>query len=426
MNLHAIEQVSDLLSEFVDRFAGPLGRCDRWHWCKLYLSGLLLDGDRKSIEPLARRVRGGNVQAMQQFVNQSPWDHRDLLAELRRFVALKLRLHGGVLILDDVSLPKKGKNSVGVAHQYCGALGKTSNCQSIVTWHLANAHFHIPLAAQLYVPRVWADDPLRMQAAGVPPENQEFSEKWRIALRLLDELGDDVRFECATFDADYGRNRLLLAELDARGVKFVGQTSCDETFWDGDVPVDESGRHKSGRGSPRSYPHVADRRRRPKSTKEWAEALFADSRNVRHVTLPLAKGGRATYVAKLVFETRRPQPLAIGAPRWLLIERLDDGAFKYYVSNYDERASPRKLLLMARERWKVEQGYQQLKEELGLDHFEGRSWRGLHHHIALTFMAYDFLQLMRRRRGKSATDDKLAEHEAGDQRARQAPAMSGL
>lgn len=138
MRIQELERVSNQLSDFVEGFVDSFGRSEQRHWCKHYLSGLILDGERKSIAPMAHRLEGGNEQAMQQFVNQSPWDHVDLMAQLRGFVMQRLKVDDGVLILDDVALPKKGKHSVGVAHQYCGALGKTANCQSIVSWQFAS------------------------------------------------------------------------------------------------------------------------------------------------------------------------------------------------------------------------------------------------------------------------------------------------
>lgn len=394
-----LEEVRQRLSDFVEEFVDSIGRAERRHWCKLYLAGLLLDGERKSILPIAERV-GGDVQSLRQFVNQSPWDHEELMRDLRQYVARALALTDGVLILDDVALPKKGIHSVGVAHQYCGALGKTANCQSIVSWQLSSGPIHVPLIARLYLPKAWTTDDKRMDEVGIPLQAREFLEKWRIALVLLDELLGEVPWRSVTFDAAYGTNRDFLHALDERGIHFSGQVACDVTFWDGDARLDTDTSHKSGRGRKRSYPHIADRRLRPKSAKQWGDLLFADTKNIRTVTLPLASGGKATYVAKRVYESVRRKHWVVGPERWLIIERLDDGSHKYYVASNPDLVSAKEALLEARERWKVEQGYQQLKEELGLDHYEGRSWRGLHHHIAMTFMAYDFLQTLRVDRAK--------------------------
>lgn len=395
MEVNELNKVQKQLSDFVGEFVHSLGRCERRHWCQFYLAGLLLDGERKSIEPICDRLDGGNVQALRQFVNQSPWDHTQLMSDLCFYMLNKNNLSAGTLVLDDFSLPKKGKHSVGVVHQYCGALGKTSNCQVVVSWQYVGKELHFPLSARLYLPKEWTTDVARMDEVHIPEEYRSFKEKWLIALDLLDSMKDMVPINALTFDAGYGVNRKFLAELDNRNFSFVGQITNDQTFWDGEVNVDFSPTHKSGRGGPRKYPHVSDQRLRPKSAKEWGAILFSENTNLLTADLPLQSGGKATFVAKRVYETKKSQSFAVGKQRWLIIERLSDNSYKYYVSNFDQDIAAETILLIARERWKVEQGYQQLKEELGLDHFEGRSWRGLHHHIALTFMAYDFLQLLR-------------------------------
>lgn len=404
MKLPELQLISDRLSNFVENFVSSFKKAEQRHWCKLYLSGLILDGERKSMQPMANRVDGADYQSIQQFVTDSPWDHFNLMAQLRQYTLPTLKAKNGILILDDVSLPKKGNHSVGVSHQYCGALGKIANCQTIVTWHYAAKNFHLPLIAQLYLPKNWTRDRPRMDGAGIPRNAQKFREKSDISLQLLDEVRNDVSFRTITFDAFYGRDRKFLESLDERNLHFSGQTVGQETFWDGEASIDQDLMHSSGNGRPRAYPHIADGRVKPKTAETWGKLLFSNSKNIRSVDLPLQSRHRATYVAKLVYETSRQKHRVVGPLRWLIIEKLDDGSFKYFVANQPENFSAEESLLDAHERWKVEQGYQQLKEELGLDHFEGRSWRGLHHHIALTFMAYDFLQLERLASKKNSTD----------------------
>src|SRR5277367_6615280 len=169
MTSKQVTGIRQQLQDYVEVFAADFGRSERRHWCGKYLEGLLREGERKSIEPLAARV-GRDDQALQQFVNQSPWDYQAVLFRLRQLMGGRVRGgEAGVLVLDDTSLPKKGSHSVGVARQYCGALGKIANCQSIVTWHWAASGLHWPLAAQLYLPAVWTEDAGRMTKAGVPP-----------------------------------------------------------------------------------------------------------------------------------------------------------------------------------------------------------------------------------------------------------------
>lgn len=200
MTARQIMVVRQQLQDYVEEFAEELGRSERRHWCGKYLEGLLREGERKSIEPLARRV-GGDDQALQQFVNQSPWDHDAVMFRLRALMRPRAT-KGGVLVLDDTSLPKQGRHSVGVARQYCGALGKIANCQSVVTWQWVGPRVHWPLAARLYLPAEWTEDPSRMARAGVPPDRQVFKEKWRIALDLFDEIKPQLpAYQALVFDA---------------------------------------------------------------------------------------------------------------------------------------------------------------------------------------------------------------------------------
>jgi SRSO17 transposase len=188
VKLADLKAVEKHLGTFVEEFAPELGRAERRYWCKLYLMGLLLDGERKSIEPLAQRVPGGNEQALQQFVNQSPWGHEPVQANLARRLVRSSARGKGVLVLDDTTLPKKGQASAGVARQYCGALGKVANCQAIVTWHYCGPRAHVPLLGEVYLPQSWTADPSKLDRAGVPEGKREFREKWKLARELLDRV----------------------------------------------------------------------------------------------------------------------------------------------------------------------------------------------------------------------------------------------
>lgn len=393
MTARQVTKIREQLQSFVEEFAEDLGRSERRHWCGKYLEGLLREGERKSIEPLAARI-GGDDQALQQFVNQSPWDHAAVLHRLRRHMARRAET-GGVLVLDDTSLPKQGRHSVGVARQYCGALGKIANCQSIVTWHWMGAGLHWPLAAQLYLPAEWTDDPARMNRAGVPADAQKFREKWRIALALLDEMKPQLpSYQAIVFDAGYGVVQPLLAELEKREEPYVAQVPGNITAW----PIEAKATLQPARlGRPRQHAIVLDPAMRPLSMVAWRDQLLQEPRRWAQVPLPRADGASVRAVAVRVQASQRAsrwrQP---GATRWLLIEQLSDETFKYYLSNLPADTSLAELVRLAHQRWAIEQGYQQLKEELGFDHFEGRSWRGLHHHLTLCFLAFCFLTKLRR------------------------------
>jgi SRSO17 transposase len=389
MTARQVTKLRQQLQDFVAEFAEDLGRSERRHWCGKYLEGLLREGERKSIEPLAARVDGDD-QALQQFVNQSPWDHRSVLQRLRQ----KMRTFapaGGVLVLDDTSLPKQGRHSVGVARQYCGALGKIANCQSIVTWHwMGTAGLHWPLAAQLYLPAEWTDDVPRMSRAGVPGDEQRFREKWRIALELLDEMKPQLpAYQAIVCDAGYGVVQPLLAELEKRAEPYVAQVPGNVAAWPAEA---QAVLRQAGRGRPRQHPRVSPPPIHPLSMTEWRDKLLAQPKRWAEVRLPRTDGASIRAIAIRVQGSQRGnrwrQP---GPVRWLLIEQLGADTFKYYLSNLPEDTPLKELVRLAHQRWAIEQGYQQLKEELGLDHFEGRSWRGLHHHLALCFMAFCLL-----------------------------------
>jgi SRSO17 transposase len=392
MTARQIKQVRAQLSDYVEEFAAEFGRSERRHWCRKYLEGLLREGERKSIEPLAARV-GGDDQALQQFVNQSPWDHDAVLFRLRTLMRRRAGA-GGVLVLDDTSLPKQGRHSVGVARQYCGALGKIANCQSIVTWQWAGPRVHWPLAARLYLPKAWTDDPARMAKAGVPADKQVFQEKWRIALDLLDEMKPQLpAYRALVFDAGYGASLPLLAELEKRGERYVAQIPGNIAAW----PIDAVATLRQSKvGRPARHTKVHDPDMRPLTMTAWRDRLQEAPAAWREVRLPRADGASVRATALRVQASQREgrwrQP---GARRWLLIEHLGDGTVKYHLSNLPEETSLEELVRLAHQRWAIEQNYQQLKEELGLDHFEGRSWRGLHHHLTLCLLAFCFLTRLR-------------------------------
>jgi SRSO17 transposase len=400
MKLSQLRSIEKHLDEYVEGFSAALRRSERRYWCKLYLTGLLLDGERKSIEPMAARVPGGEEQAMQQFVNQSPWEHEPVQEKLLKLMHQRYGSPKGALVLDDTTLPKKGENSVGVAHQYCGALGKVANCQAVVTWHYCGEREHFPLLGELYLPQSWIDEPDKLRRAGIPEERWKFREKWKIALDLLDRLTEWVEYEVIVADAGYGEIRPFLHELDRRNQTFIAQIPDHHGFWPAEVEVDEE-QKKMGR--PRQFQAIADPQLRPLSAKAWRERVEQEKLKWHKVKLLLQKKKTVLVAAMRVRETTTQAWRRPGPERWLLIERLSDGSHKYYVSNAPVGTSVKQMILWAHQRWKVEQGYQHMKEELGLDHFEGRSWRGLHHHVTLCFMAYCFLMLIRHRK-KSQLD----------------------
>lgn len=406
MNLMELRAVQRELAAFVEFFRPEFGRSERRHWCGMYLSGLMLDGERKSIDPMASRLDGGDTQAMSQFVNQSPWAFEPVQVKLRELLVhrFKPKAEDSFLILDDTSFPKKGKHSVGVAHQYCGALGKQANCQTLVSWQFASPKIHFPLVAEAYLPESWTKDSRRMKRAGVPERRFAFREKWRLALEQLKAFRHEVAHEGVLCDAGYGQSKDFLHALDKMNEPFIAQIPSTMSFWPAEIPTESRPRRTLGR--PKQSETVSDGRMKPKQAQKWMKVLESKPHVWRVIVLPLQTRKKAEIAAVRVREVDNSYWKRPGKARWLLIERLKTSngiEHKYYLSSWPEETAVRKLAVAAHVRWKIEQGYQQLKEELGLDHFEGRSWMGFHHHVTLCFMAYAFLQLMRIKLGKKKT-----------------------
>ena len=383
MNLKEVMAVRKHLEEFLESYRELIGRLERMNNCRLYVSGLLLNGERKSIQPMAERIPGGNKQNLQQFVNQSPWEYKPVMTKLWEEMAAWGGTPEGVLVLDDTTLPKKGDASVGVARQYCGALGKIANCQCVVSWHYAGRRNHWPVNADLFLPKTWRSS-RRAGKAGVPDDCRKNKTKCQLALRLLEEFRGTVPHRAVVFDAWYGESKDFMAALDQREERFIGAIPYTHSFWPADVPLREEANRM---GRPRKFATVADAAITPRSAEWWGRKMGSWTKirlKTKRKDVVLAKAFRVREVVHTYY--RRP-----GVERWLIIEKERAGRTNYYVSNFPQEASLEEMILTVHERWKVEQGYQRLKEELGLDHFEGRSWRGLHHHITLCFLTYAFL-----------------------------------
>jgi SRSO17 transposase len=394
--------VVDRLRDYAQLFADDFPHARPALWAGVYLQGLLLDGERKSIEPLSRRVRLPqelNVkdpdQALQQFVNQSPWDHAQVLKRYRSVLAATFASPDGVFLFDDVSFPKQGQHSVGVQRQYCGALGKKANCQVAVSVHYVSPRGHYPLDLRLYLPDRWLTDAKRLDQAGVPKEERRVLTKPEIALELLDRVrAEGLPGWAVVADAGYGVSGDFRAGLQQRGLSYV--VGVTEDF----VVFTEQPRWElpawSGRGRRPTRPRLAEGSPRPVALAELARQVKRQRVTWREGT----KGklsGRFAWLRVWPGQGWQTGDCADQEPLWLLIEEQADGKLKYAFSNLPEGTSRKKAVRLWKSRWPVEQGYQQMKEELGLDHFEGRSWRGFHHHATLVILAYGFLLLERHR-----------------------------
>src|SRR5215469_2695352 len=382
------------LTAFLERLLAPLGRRERRHWARVYIEGLLLDGERKSIEPLASRIPGADVQALRQFVGQSPWAVEAVQQQLARQV-VDLLSDPEVWILDETSFPKAGEHSVGVARQYCGALGKVANCQVAVTLHWASAEASCPLGWQLYLPRAWIDDVQRAQEVKLP-EGIVYRSQAELALELVDQmLSWGVPRLPVVADSAYGNSFEFREQLRRRQLFYVMAVEPKTVVWTEDpnaIPVPPS----APTGRPRRYPPLASMPA-PQDLASVARQLPASAwKRVNWRTG--TRGPQRSRCASLkVWAAHgwRAQEHPERVAEWLLIEwpEGEDRPSKYWLAQLGPaRPGLRRLMKMAHARWRIEMDYRELKDELGLDHFEGRHWLGWYHHVVLVTLAYAFLR----------------------------------
>lgn len=401
------------LQEYAGHFADDFNRPRQRAWCAVYLAGLLQDGERKSIEPLSRRVALPEVlagtqdpdQGLQQFVSQSSWDAGAVASRYRALLACSFADPAGVFVLDDTTFPKAGSHSVGVQRQYCGALGKKANCQAAVSLHYVGRHGHVPLGLRLFLPASWLEAPARLDKAGVPADQRRALSKGEIALELLDAVRAEgvLPGQVVVGDSGYGVSGPLRAGLAARSLHYVlGVTGemlvfVEEPRWQAPGPSRRARPrldHRLEADSPRSLSLREVAAQTPLRKVTWREGTKG----------PMA--GRFAWLRVWPAHGWATGDCAHEDPIWLLIEEAADGTIKYAFSNLPVTTSRIKAVRLWRERWKIEQGYQQMKEELGLDHFEGRGWHGFHHHATLVMLAFGFLALEQRRAKTKPTPKK--------------------
>jgi SRSO17 transposase len=381
------------LERWLEPFLVRLRRQAQRHWAPFYLKGLILPGERKSIEPMAARVAPGDIQQLHHFVSTSPWPTAPLEEEL---VKAADRLLGGpdaVLVVDDTALVKQGRHSVGVKRQYCGQLGKRANCQALVSLTLARAELPVCVGLRLFLPEDWCGDVARRAATGVP-EAVAYRPKWKIALDEVDRvLASGARFGCVLADAEYGKAAEFRAGLDERQLSFAVGILPTQKVYPADVTLTFPARKPTGR--PRKHPVPSA------ASVGAAELIEAGPEAFRIVSWRTGTKGplKAAFAACRVRVA--DGPVAAGGQHlpgdeaWLIGEHRTTGERKYYLSNLPPEASLETLAALIKARWVCEQMHQQMKDELGLDHFEGRSWRGLHHHALLCQLAFAFLQHLR-------------------------------
>jgi len=390
---------------YINELVGVIGHADRAVPLQDYCTGLLLPGERKSVEPMAALTAPARTapkhQSLLHFVANARWSDEAVLTKVRQMVLPKIEALGEIeaSIIDDTGFPKKGKHSVGVARQYCGQLGKQDNCQAVVSLSIANHHASLPIAHRLYLPETWANDAQRRQKAKVP-QDIVFKTKPRIALdQLRAAHAAGIPLGTVLADAGYGYDSQFRDGVTELGLLYAVGIQSNVLLWRADAVLPAQGPD----GQKLSRPQ---RRPMQDSAKEVALGLPADA---WHVTTWRENGEAFTSRfsrLRLRPVTRHEQP----AEEWLLIEWPEDEAepTKYWLSTLPEDISFAELVDRTKLRWRIERDYQDLKQEVGLGHYEGRGWRGLHHHITLCFAAYGFLVAERATFSPSAAPNRAA------------------
>lgn len=383
---------------YVEGLVSVIGHKDRAQPLRDYCAGLMLPCERKSVEPIAAVTAPARVAAQHQsllhFVGEGRWSDEKVLAKVRELVLPQIERDGPIeaWIIDDTGLPKKGRHSVGVARQYCGQLGKEENCQVAVSLSIANEHASLPVAYQLYLPQEWTQDHDRLRKAGVP-EDIGFKTKHEIALEQL-------RWACAAglprgvglLDAGYGNNSDLRADITELGLTYVAGIQSNTTVWAvGKGPL--APKRWSGRGRPPTRLR-RDSKHRPVSVKNLSLGLPKRAWRTIEWREGSAEALSSRFARVRVRAARRDERRHEVRPEeWLLIEwpKGEKEPTKYFLSTLPADISFHRLVYFAKLRWRIERDYLELKQEIGLGHFEGRGWRGFHHHATLCIAAYGFL-----------------------------------
>ena len=376
---------------YISGLASVIGHPARTGPLRDYCTGLMLPGERKSVEPMAARTAPSRTAAQHQsllhFVGIANWSDEEVLAKVREMVLPAIEKKGPIeaWIIDDTAFPKQGKHSVGVHHQYCGQLGKQANCQVTVSLSIANHAASLPVAHRLYLPEAWTKDRTRRKKAGVPKQIK-FKTKPEIAL-------DQIRWACEAglprgvglMDTAYGNDSRLRAGMTELGVLYVAGILPNTLMWPSGTGPRRKGKPLNNTGR-RDEPDLVSAKEvmlgLPKGawrTVRWREGS-ADWLSSRFARVRVSVGHNKLDPAKVL-------------PEWLLIEWPEGEAepTKYWLSTLPEDVSFQRLVDLAKLRWRIERDYQELKQEVGLGHYEGRGWRGFHHHATLCIAAYGFL-----------------------------------
>jgi len=405
---------ADRFAAYMESLAQAAGHADREEPFKAYCKGLLLPGERKSVEPMAARLAPDNVrqthQSLHHIVADSPWEDEVILSRVRRNVLPEMEKQGEVeaWIIDDTGFPKKGTHSVGVTRQYCGQLGKQDNCRIAVSLTVATAKASLPIAWRLYLPEIWAKDRQRRKKAGVPSEIA-FETKQQIAIQQIRKAYEEgVTPAPVLADAAYGNDSGFRQAITELGLDYMVGVQSSTTVWKpGEGPLEA--KPWSGMGRPPTLLRRS-KNHQPISVKQLAMSL--SSKDWTNVSWREGSAGkmRSRFAALRIRPAhrddwrRKPHP-----EEWLLIEwpQTESEPTKYWLSTLPANFALKHLVYLAKHRWIIERDYQELKQELGLGHYEGRGWRGFHHHATLCIAAYGFLVAERTRFSPSARGGAL-------------------
>lgn len=397
------------LAAYLNGLAQAAGHADRILPLKSYCTGLLLPGERKSVEPLAARLAPDNIRRMHQslhhLVADAPWSDEVMLSQVRQTILPAMRKKGPVVawVVDDTGFVKKGKHSVGVIRQYCGQVGKQENCRVAVNLSVATWDASLPIAWRLYLPEVWANDRRRRRKVGVPDE-VTFQTKPRLALEQIRRaIEDEVPQGVVLADAGYGTDSQFRSGLTELGLEYVVGVQSSTTVWPpGQQPLPPRARKSTGRP-----PTLLRRSKRhhPLSLKDLALSLPASAwkrvgwRQGSQGTLNSRFAALRVRPANRDYWRSEPHP-----EEWLLMQwgKDEPEPTHYWLATLSPETPLSRLVALAKHRWVVERDFQELKQELGLGHFEGRGWRGFHHHATLCIAAYGFLVAERSRFSPSA------------------------
>ena len=397
------------LAAYMDWLAQAVGHADRKLPLRNYCTGLLLDGERKSVEPMAARLAPDHIQGMHEslhhFVAQSPWSDADMLRQVRTYVLPVMEKIGPVtaLVVDETGVVKKGSHSVGVARQYCGRVGKKENCQVAVSLSVATATASLPIAWRLYLPEEWANDPERRQQADVPKE-VEFQTKPQIALaQIRQAVEDGVPPGVVLADEVYGSNREFRSGVAELKLHYSLAVRSNTTVWALErQPLPP--KQWTGKG-PKPTRARRDQTHQPVTVKQLAQELPESTWQ----EVAWREGSKETLRSRFAALQVRPaygddRKGEVQPEQWMLMEWPNQAIEPtgYWLARLPVKISLKRLVGISKHRWVIERDYEKLKSELGLAQYEGRNWRGFHHHATLCIAAYGFLMAERSRFSPSA------------------------